>query len=165
MKKKSNSKDSGSDIKNSAIELASLGLTMEKAEEFLSLEKGALKKLSVRSAGFSNKFLNAELACCIEIEKALVQKASGFNTTEITEVYVPVYPDKIPKNYIPKLKLKEVKHVKKFIPPDISAAVYILNNRRPDRWSKNPETQENTIQYEDFLIKHKRLSEQAKANI
>ena len=165
MKKKSSSKDSGSDIKNSAIELASAGLTMEKAEEYLMLAKGALKKLAIRSAEFSKRFLNAELTCCIEIEKALVRKAKGYDSTEITEIYVPVYPEDIPENSIPKLKLKEVRHVKKYIPPDNTAAVYILNNRRPERWSKNPETQENNLSYEEFLVKHKEFSAKAKANI
>lgn len=128
MKKKSSSKDSGSDIKNSAIELASAGLTMEKAEECLMMTKGALKKLAIRSADFSKRFLNAELTCCIEIEKALVRKARGYDTTEITEVYVPIYSEDIPENSIPKLKLKEVKHVKKYIPPDNTAAVSLSVN-------------------------------------
>ncbi len=36
------------------------------------------------------------------------------------------------------LKLKEVRFAKKFLPPDTSSCSSWLNNRRSERWSKNP---------------------------
>jgi hypothetical protein len=58
----------------------------------------------------------------IQVENALLKKALGYTTVEITE-----YPDEDGKMVVSKTVTKEV-------PPDATAQIYWLKNRKPDEW-------------------------------
>ena len=58
-----------------------------------------------------------------QVENALLKRALGFTTTETTET------------------LDEKKTVTKEVPPDTTAAIFWLKNRKPDVWRDRKETQ------------------------
>lgn len=69
----------------------------------------------------------------IEVENMLLKRAMGYTYTETTEE-VYTYDEIDPKTGKPKVKEKHVKRVTKEIPPDTTAQIFWLKNRRPDLW-------------------------------
>ena len=64
----------------------------------------------------------------IEVENALLKRARGYEVEEtITEIY---NADGVER--------KHIRKVKKHIPPDVTAQIFWLKNRRPDRWRDKP---------------------------
>lgn len=65
-----------------------------------------------------------------EVENALLKRALGYEyETKVTEVKANGKGDIIEK---------QIKTTKKVVPPDVTAAIYWLNNRRPDKYRRNP---------------------------
>lgn len=60
-----------------------------------------------------------------EVENALLKRARGYEYEETTTEIFDM-PDGTQR--------KHIKKTKKFIPPDTMAAIYWLNNRKPDQW-------------------------------
>ena len=61
----------------------------------------------------------------MEVENALLKRALGF---EYEEVITEVYGD----------GKKHVKKVKKYMPPDVTAQIFWLKNRKPDQFRDKP---------------------------
>ncbi len=121
-----------------AIELAIYGLSYSETDKVLALDDGTLEKYAKCSPDFKRTIENAELLATIEVERSLLRRANGYETIEEHKSFVP---EKTAKEGIePGMVLKEIKYVKKMIPPDGSACLIWLYNRRGERWSKNPDS-------------------------
>ncbi len=107
------------------------GLKMNEISDLLGFNKSLLDEFLKCNKDFSRKIKNAKTLADIEVEEALYKRATGYDTTEIHEVYVPIGEDGL-------MKFKERKFVKKFVPPDASNALIWLFNRKSGSWSKNP---------------------------
>ena len=80
----------------------------------------------------------------IEVENMLLRRAMGYTYTETTEeVYTLDEID--PKTGKPKIKEKHLKRVTKEIPPDTTAQIFWLKNRRPDLWRDRHENDVNVV--------------------
>lgn len=73
-----------------------------------------------------------------KIENALVKKALGYKTTDIRTLISP--PDKDGNRKI------RVEKIEREIPPDTTAIMAWLNNRKPDQWKRN---RDNILQTKD----------------
>lgn len=71
----------------------------------------------------------------IEVENALLKRALGYEYEEVT-TEIEEYPSG-KKDADGKPIMRQKKHIKrttKSVVPDVTAQIYWLNNRRPDRW-------------------------------
>ena len=73
-----------------------------------------------------------------KIENALVKKALGYTTTDVRTLISP--PDKDGNRKI------RVEKIEREIPPDTTAIMAWLNNRKPDQWKRN---RDNILQTKD----------------
>lgn len=73
-----------------------------------------------------------------KIENALVKRALGYTTTDVKTIISP--PDKDGNRSI------RVEKTEKEIPPDTTAIMAWLNNRKPDQWKRN---RDNVMQTND----------------
>lgn len=73
-----------------------------------------------------------------KIENALVKKALGYTTTDVRTIISP--PDKDGNRKI------RVEKIEREIPPDTTAIMAWLNNRKPDQWKRN---RDNIMQTKD----------------
>jgi len=71
----------------------------------------------------------------IEVENALLKRALGYEYDETT-VEESEYPTgKCDEDGFPIIRTsRRTKTVRKMVLPDVTAQIYWLNNRRPDRW-------------------------------
>lgn len=146
----------------SAAELAKYGLSFEQMDKILNVESGWIEQHSKRSANFRRALETAELNTAIEVEKALLKRAMGYEVTEEYRTYIPAdSEDKTPN---PETKLKEIKFVKKFVPPDASASLIYLCNLRGSRWSKNPDSPSG-ITVEEYMDMKDKAQKEAEENI
>ena len=149
-------------IAQNALELARYGLNYEEMDKVLDAEPGSIEKHAKRSSNFCRLLETAELNAIIEAERALFKRAVGYEVTEEYRTYIPAHSDDTSPD--PETKLKEIKFVKKFIPPDASALLIYLYNRRGKRWSKNPDSSSG-ITVEEYLDMKDKVQKQAEENI
>lgn len=138
MQKKDNKLKLSEENKESILELAEHGLNYKEIEKFLGLDTGVIEQYTKKSVIFKRSLDNAELKLCLDVEKALLRRAVGYETVEEHTSFKA--DTKKSDNEETGEKLKETKLVKKFVPPDASAALIWLYNRRGERWSKNPDS-------------------------
>ncbi len=162
MAKKENKSRITENITQNAIELARYGLSYEEMDKVLDAEPGSIEKHAKRSANFCRLLETAELNAVIEAERALFKRAVGYEVTEEYRTYIPAHSDDTSPE--PETKLKEIKFVKKIVPPDASALLIYLYNRRGKRWSKNPDSQSG-ITVEEYLDMKDEVQKQAEENI
>jgi len=160
--KKENKSRITENITQNALELARYGLSFEEMDKVLNSAPGSIEKYAKRSANFCRLMETAELNAVIEAERALFKRAVGYEVTEEYRTYIPAHSDDT--NPEPETKLKELKLVKKNVPPDASALLIFLYNRRGKRWSKNPDSQSG-ITVEEYLDMKDEVQKQAEENI
>ena len=78
---------------------------------------------------------NGKAPVDIEVENALLKNAMGYDYEEtITEI----------EELAGGKQKKHVRKIKKHKPPDTTAQIFWLKNRRPDKWRDKPITAEDT---------------------
>ena len=74
-----------------------------------------------------------------DVENALLKSALGFEYEEtVTEIVES--PDGTQR--------KQIKKIKRYLPPSNTAQIFWLKNRRPDKWRDKPEAVENNTALE-----------------
>lgn len=85
-----------------------------------------------------------------KIENALVKRALGYTTTDVKTIISP--PDKDGNRKI------RVEKTEKEVPPDTTAIMAWLNNRKPDQWKRNRDnvyqTNDNDSKITVNIIRH-----------
>jgi transcriptional regulator with XRE-family HTH domain len=96
------------------------GLTDEQLARKMGISRSTLSAWEATYADISDALKKGKDVVDIEVENALLKRALGY---EYTEVMVEHSPD-------------GVKHRKtvKFIPPDVTAQIFWLKNRKPETW-------------------------------
>lgn len=156
MAKKENKSKFTYQITVKIIQFVSHIVSIDKIERILGLENGSIKQYSKRCSDFAREIEHAALRIDIEVEMALYKRSVGYETIEEHSTYTPIFTEGIDE---PGLKLKEIKRVKKFVPPDASAGLIWLYNRRGERWSKNPNVNSSESVEEYFKEKAKAVKE------
>ena len=89
----------------------------------------------------------------IVVENALFKSASGYYVTVKKPIKVKTKKQLANKGTIEEEKIEFVDE-EMYIPPNPTAQIFWLKNRRPDKWRDKPETVENTdaIQRLDMMI-------------
>lgn len=91
-----------------------------------------------------------------KIENALVKRALGYTTTDVRTIISP--PDKDGNRKI------RVEKTEKEIPPDTTAIMAWLNNRKPDDWKRNRDnvyqTNDNDSKITVNIIRHTKDNEE-----
>jgi transcriptional regulator with XRE-family HTH domain len=136
MERKTNKYQAIKDNIGAIEKLARHGFSEEDIEEFLGISAALLREFLKKSTEISRKIKNAKLQADLDVEESLLKRASGYETIEEYYVYVPSGSEKDEEEG--SLKIKEMKKVKKFVPPDATSAMAWLINRRSEKWSKNP---------------------------
>jgi hypothetical protein len=108
------------------------GYPTEVISTMLGVDEKELNSFLKKDEEFCRECKAARFITDVEVEESLLKRAKGYETTE---EHTSEIPEKAGEGA---LKTKEVKQVKKFVPPDPTSALAWLHNRRMDRWSKNP---------------------------
>lgn len=109
------------------------GLTDEQVAEKLDIRRETLYDWKKKYANISNALKRGKEVIDIEVENALLQKAMGFKETvkKAIKVKEVLYQDgkrKSEKEHI------EYADEEVYVPPDTTAQIFWLKNRRPDKW-------------------------------
>lgn len=115
--------------------LSKHGFTKEDICLHLELDKKLFDEFSFKPGELATILKNAAAEADLQAEEALHKRAIGYETVEESTIFIPDPEDKAESGSI---KLKEIRKVKKFVPPDASSAMAWLINRKSARWSKNP---------------------------
>ena len=77
----------------------------------------------------------------IQVENALLKRALGYEYEEVTVETEEFWTGKLDEDGRPIMRERtKRKNVTKMVLPDVTAQIYWLNNRRPDRWRNKPAT-------------------------
>lgn len=103
------------------------GLTEEQIAFNMGVNRSTLTDWKKRFPAFSDALKNGKEVVDFQVENALVKSALGYMTEEETIERVwneekGVFEDQV------------TKRVRKFQPPNVTAQIFWLKNRRPDKW-------------------------------
>lgn len=107
------------------------GLTDEQIAKNIGVRRSTLSDWKVRFPDISDALKKGKDVVDYEVENALLKRALGYTTIEVTRERET---DKDGDSY-----LVITKEVTKEVPPDTTAQIYWLKNRRPEKWRQNPQ--------------------------
>lgn len=121
------------------------GLTDEQIYHNMGIGKTTYYRWRVRDAAIRDALKKGKEVADIEVENALIKRALGYDCSETRKRFLPdggVIEDMVTKH----------------IPGDVTAMIYWLKNRRPDRWRdrQQPVDQDETLEKLDQLLKAQR---------
>lgn len=101
------------------------GLTDEQLAERIGINRATLYDWKKKYPNISDALKKGKEIVDFEVENALLKRALGYSYTEVMD----------------ETSEDGVKHREtvKFIPPDTTAQIFWLKNRRPDKWRDKPE--------------------------
>lgn len=109
------------------------GLTEEQIAKNMGICYETLRTWKSSFSAISEAIKRGKAPVDFEVESALLKRALGYEYEEtITEIYET--PDGSTR--------KHIKKVMRHVAPDVTAQIYWLNNRRPDKW-RNRKAVEN----------------------
>lgn len=101
------------------------GLTDEQIARKIGINPATLYKWMERYGEIGKAIKKGKAPVDMEVENALLKRALGY---EYEEVITEMYGD----------GKKHVRKVKKYMPPDVTAQIFWLKNRKPDRFRDKP---------------------------
>lgn len=119
------------------------GLTDEQIAKKLGISKTTLYKYLSEHFELSELLKKGKEVIDCEVENALLKRAMGY---EYEEIQNSIEDD------AGKIKKKAVK-TKKVLVPDVTAQIFWLKNRRPDKWRDKPVGDDNANGLIENLIK------------
>jgi len=99
------------------------GLTDKEIADKMGITKSTFYVWKKEFSDFSDSLKKGKEVIDYEVEKALIKAACGYMSTEIIR-------ERDPKNG----EMVVVKEVTRFVPPNVTALIFWLKNRRPDKW-------------------------------
>lgn len=114
------------------------GLTDEQIAKNIGISKVTFYDWLKKYPNISNSLKKGKAPIDFEVENALLKRALGFEYEETETVFEDV--DGKPK--------KRIKKTIKYAPPDTSACIFWLKNRKPNHWRKMNEAVENKLKAE-----------------
>lgn len=102
------------------------GLTDEQIAENIGISRSTLSEWKNRFSDIANTLKKGKAVVDIQVENALLKRALGYSSTEIIRERVDG-------------QLEITKEVTKEIPPDVTAQIFWLKNRKPEAWREKQE--------------------------
>ena len=122
------------------------GLTNEQIAHNIGVSLSTLYKWKAENEEFSDAFKKGKEVCDLEVERALLKRALGY---EYDEEIIEQTKDKYGK-----VKSQHVKKVRKRVAPDVGAIAFWLKNRKPNDWRDRQEIVDNrAIDMLDEILK------------
>lgn len=103
------------------------GLTDEQIAKNIGISRSTLNEWKKKYPDISDTLKRGKEVVDVEVENSLLKRSLGFTTTEVTR-------ERALNPETGKFKLVVTKAVTKEIPPDTTAQIFWLKNRRPDLW-------------------------------
>ena len=101
------------------------GLVDEQIAHNMGIAAGTLYDWKKKFPNFANALKKGKEVVDIEVENALLKRAKGYMTTETkTETLSD--------------GKKRITTIEKEVPPDVTAQIYWLKNRQPQKWRDKP---------------------------
>lgn len=103
------------------------GLTDEQIAHNMGITRETLRVWKNKFSVISATLKRGKEVVDVEVENALLKRALGYSTTEVTR-------ERALNPETGKVELVVTKAVTKEVPPDTTAQIFWLKNRRPDLW-------------------------------
>ena len=111
------------------------GLTDEQIAGKIHISSSTFYKWLIDHPEISEAIKKGKAPVDIEVENALLKRALGYDYEEITTEESEYPTGKFDEDGRPIVRvMTKTKKVTKMVLPDVTAQIYWLNNRRPDRW-------------------------------
>lgn len=107
------------------------GLTDEQIAGNIGINPATLYKWIDKYGEIGKAIKKGKAPVDIQVENAMLKRAMGY---DYEEVITEVYGD----------GKKHIRKVKKHMPGDVTAMIFWLKNRRPDKWRDKPEMKEDS---------------------
>jgi transposase len=114
-----------------AAALAAQGMIDDQIQAMMGIAKPMYYRWKKRYPEFAAAVTDAKAPVDDSVEKSLLQRAHGYEYEEVEQVGKQVGTDANGKPIIHKDKLRVIK---KHVPPDTTACIFWLKNRRPAQW-------------------------------
>jgi hypothetical protein len=113
--------------------------TDELLAEFFGKSVSTISRWKVQHPEFSEALKRGKLPADVEVANSLFKRANGFEYDEATPIKVKdiTYADNGKK--LRETERVEIIQVRKVVPPDVAACIYLLNNRQPQYWRQRRE--------------------------
>ena len=99
------------------------GLTDEQIADNIGISRSTLNTWKDKYSDISDTLKRGKEVVDRQVENALLKRALGYEYTETTREYIPELDE-----------MKTTKKVTKRVAPDITAQIFWLKNRKPDKW-------------------------------
>ncbi len=121
------------------------GLIDEQIAKNLGIAYSTFKDYKNKHSAFSAALKKGKEVVDFEVENALLKRALGYKYSEVTQEPVEVGEGIT--------MLQTTKIVTKHAPPDTTAQIFWLKNRKPDKWRDRPTEDTNATGQLEQLIK------------
>ena len=111
------------------------GLTLEQIAGNCGCSTSTLREWNKKNPAISTALKTGREAADYQVENALYKRATGYEYDETTYARSERDGD-----------MKAVRQIRKTALPDITAIIYWLKNRRPEKWRDKRDTDEDTEQ-------------------
>lgn len=120
------------------------GLTDEMIAKKIGIRRETLYAWMKQFPNISNAIKKGKAPVDFQVENALLKKALGYEYEEaVTEIYDVPSGKVDQEGNIIYIQKKHIRKVKKIIPPDATAMIFWLKNRKPAVWRDKPEVSES----------------------
>ena len=110
------------------------GLTDEQISEKMDIVKSTLYEWKKKFPDISEALKKGKEVVDIQVENALLKRALGFTYDEVTYEFG-----------------EEIKRVRKMVAPNVTAQIFWLKNRMPDKYRDNPANESGNGQLEELI--------------
>ena len=126
------------------------GLTDEQIAHNCGINAKTLWDWKTKHSQICNALKKGKEVVDIQVENALFKRAMGYKTVEVTEEtrLIGVDDDKVPI-----YAMAESKRVYKEFPPDVTAQIFWLKNRKPKEWRDKQQIDTNISIGENDVVR------------
>lgn len=116
------------------------GLTDEQIAKNIGISRKTLYDWKKKHGNICNALKKGKEVVDLEVENALLKRALGYRYNEVTQERVTVRDE---DGNVIGSEMVVTKQVTKEVQPDVTAQIFWLKNRRPDKWRDKQEVEQS----------------------